>query len=144
MKNLINILFIMMCIGIQAQETLPKTSFEIEFDFMELSAVEPVRAHPDIKEFIPIGEREHLGTISFIRSDSGYTVYAKSCPDQEDSFGLTFNVEYPIELNDPDNVWQFDDINREFIIYCDASYRWVYLYAENIKEYIQFKKIRAY
>ena len=60
MKNLINILFIMMCIGIQAQETLPKTSFEIEFDFMELSAVEPVRANPHVKELIEIRNKNRL------------------------------------------------------------------------------------
>ena len=39
MRNLIGILLILNCFGLYAQNTLPKTSFEIDFNSMELSEV---------------------------------------------------------------------------------------------------------
>ena len=39
MKNLIGILLILNCFGLCAQNALPTTSFEIEFNSMELSEI---------------------------------------------------------------------------------------------------------
>ena len=131
MRNLIGILLILNCFGLYAQNTLPKTSFEIDFNSMELSEVKD-------NQFISINKVNHLGLAKFVRTDSGYVVTIKSDNSEMDPFNIQFTMKYPVGLIEPKNAWLFKDYKDEFDLMCDSSFRWAYLYAKCLDEYIQF------
>ena len=137
MKNLITILFVALNMGVQAQETLPTTSFEIKFNSMELSEVTGDSVN---KQSTLLNQRKHLGKASFVKTDTGYVVTVKSSKTELDPFIMVFHVHDPVERGDEWNFWKFVEVREEFAIYCNSSYRWVYLYSEVLNQYIQFKR----
>ena len=135
MKNLITILFIALNMGFQAQETLPTTSFKIDFNTIALNYF-----NNDSDEWIDLGQKPHLGTAFFYRSDTGYVVTIVSDTVELEPFNMVFHVHDPVERVDEWNSWKFVDAREEFAIYCNSSYRWVYLYSEVLDQYMQFKR----
>ena len=134
MKKIINILLILVCIGTHAQKSVPDTSFQITFNHVEFSEVEEDR-------IISVASLRGTGTIQFIKRDSGYSIIVESAPYIEESFNFTLETKDPFPAINKKGLeyWQFNNWDKEFMVYCDDSYRWVYLYLESVRRYMEFK-----
>ncbi len=139
MKRLIYILYaILLSLTSNGQDA----DITVDFNQIEIYEID------SLKGMIPIGQRDIEGEATFYEVTDGFIIFIDSKDYTLVVEGFHLKLEttdaFGIEIEENSTtyeVWQLESRDKDFIVYLDKGYKWVYLYLTSINEYITFKLV---